>query len=205
MLSARKANLLVLVADEFDSVDRSTARDIIKRIGLNTDSDNLDALLIMVDLENQKVRVQMGLNLEPYIAEEEIKNYIYTAFGTDAKSPGEAIVKLLDSFSFLLVDEERLKLFAEAGINPRSYYAYLSNRQNYPVFFDNFTSGRTYAIAYLSGSDNTNFWERTTYWFRDDINWHGFFQGYSRNYIFNNFAVVRLNDVTQYCVVSSWG
>jgi hypothetical protein len=153
------ANMLVIVADEFSSIDKSDARQIMERAGLNSNKTNYDGLLIMLDLKNHKIRVQAGIDLSIYIKDYDISKIMEENFkdvGKDcqdkdckAKAVSAALQNTVQAIhDKLVVNKEILP-----GISPRSYYYYLSNAGETWTSVEDIKGGQTYAIVYVSTSD----------------------------------------------------
>ncbi|PIN81027.1 hypothetical protein COV13_02440 [Candidatus Woesearchaeota archaeon CG10_big_fil_rev_8_21_14_0_10_32_9] len=156
LLEKDAGSLLVLVADKFDSLDKSRARRFIENIGLNTEKDKYDALLVLIDLDSSKIRIQMGADLEKYVNEYDLSNMMSQAFAGEIVSNEDLnnrIVELLKKIEDKLAGE--YDYLAHLGIDSRSYYAYISNRGTTFSIVDHIVSEKKYVVAYMSSSSQT--------------------------------------------------
>ena len=79
-------NMLVVVADEFNSIEPSDARKIIENTRLNTNDTNYDAILFMLDLTNKKMRIHLGTDQSIFIKDYELNDIMEKEFSDAAKS-----------------------------------------------------------------------------------------------------------------------
>jgi hypothetical protein len=162
MQKKHAGNLLVITADKFKSMDPSDARGIIESTHLNTNETEYDGLLVMLDLQNETIRVHAGSDLSVFIKDYDINDILENEFkkAEDAADKCDTNKCKVDAINTALVnslDRITKKMSNEAGmlpgVSPRSFYYYLSNAgQNWPVV-DNIQTDKTYVIAYVGVSD----------------------------------------------------
>jgi len=218
LLLAKKGRLLIIIADEFDNIDRESAANLITDLNLNRNKDTKDAILLLVDINNQRVRLSLGADLEPYINEASINSMLKDSF---SKAPNleTAIYQLVGKIRTRLINEKKNKFLEKAGINLHSFYTYFANNGNYPLFLSDFKPGRTYAIAYASSTDERNYlagYGEDTKAIINNVlgmklfNPAGFNTRYTTFLVLvtgyfhqnpNNLIIARANDLNQYCKV----
>jgi hypothetical protein len=159
------ANLLVITADEFSSMDRSDARTIIENTRLNTNETTYDGLLVILDLKNRMVRVHAGSDLSAFIKEYDVAKILGDEFGKAEDASGDCpdrACMLQEVNKALLSSMERINSRLNAandmlpGVNPRSYYYYISNGGLTWSIVDNIKAKQTYVIAYVGVSDSVS-------------------------------------------------
>ncbi len=157
LLQNKRGSLLVLVADEFDSIDKSRARRLVDRIGLNTDQEKYDAVLVLVDLKNSKVRVHVGIDLDKYISEFDISSYLEQSFTGSIQNNQDLNQRIIDLLTKM---ENKINAhydyLSSLGIDSTSYYAYISNRGTTFSVIDHIIPEKTYVVAYMSTSSETS-------------------------------------------------
>ncbi len=156
------ANLLLITADEFSAMDPSDARGIIEDAHINTNESTYDALLVMVDLKNHKIRVHVGSDLSVFIKDYDINQILESRFQVAEKTAADCsdsacVKKAIGEATRLSIRDISRKMLGGAnaipGVSPKSYYYYLSNEgQTWPVV-DNIRTEHTYVIAYVGVSD----------------------------------------------------
>lgn len=155
-------NLFVVVAQEFNNIDRTAARRLTEQLNLN-EEDRFNSILLMIDLENRIARLHMGVELESYILEGEIEGMLSDHFGrlSGPDSLNQAILNLINDLDDALFGS-RSQVFQDLGITQRSYYNYLTNRLMAPPpqIISSITSDQTFAIGVASyKEENRVFWE----------------------------------------------
>lgn len=189
-------NLHVIVVDEFKSMEKADATDIITALNMNSNKTYYDAALILVDWENNKVRIHLGFELSRAVKEHELHEMMRLSFSgvneDNADSYSSALGDLVTRLKRKLLFTDGTGLVAEHGINPGTYYYYLSNAgYNWPLFPDKIISERTYAIAYISPTDSLSFWDQLYAWLGSEI------KGKQRQP--NNIIIAQVNEISQYC------
>lgn len=152
-------SLLILVADKFDSMDRANARRFIEDIGLNTKENKYDAILVLISLQDPKIRIHMGIDLENYMNEYDLSNLMSQTFNGAIQSNEDLNNRITDLMTKM---ENKLAgdydYLAHLGVDSRSYYAYLSNRGTTFSVIDHIVPEKTYVVAYMSSSSETGWW-----------------------------------------------
>jgi len=223
LLSTGRGQLLVLIADKFDSMDRVDSMNLVQDLNLNSNENSRNAILLMVDINNHKVRLTLGADLEPYISEYEISDLIKSSFAS-APNLETALSELVQKITSKIIDEKKNNYLSQAGINLHSYYAYFSTADNYPLLLSDFEPGKSYAVAYASSSQARPFFEGEGEGLKEDVNnlFHteifnpsnfntapqlcdifgfGFCVGGIQQRP-NNLIISRANDLNQYCKVT---
>jgi len=158
-------NLLVIVADDFSSMEKSDARTIIEDAHLNSNDSSYDSILILANIKKQSIRVQVGSDLSVFLKEYQINQILEKHFKTNLKNDcadetcnvkafNDALAASVQDIGEHLTNEaERLP-----GISPKSYYYYLSNGGETWLMTTDIEPDRTYAITYVATSDE-NKWK----------------------------------------------
>jgi hypothetical protein len=164
---ADSANLLVVAGETFDSFENSDARRIIEGTRLNSNTTQQDALLVLVDFQNHKIKIYAGSELSLFMKDYDIQDILDEEFEkarTEAKNCPTKVCKL-DAINGAL--ERTVNGMADKlingkeklpGVNPKSYYYYLSNGGETWTMLSDIETNKTYAITYVSTSDE-NKWK----------------------------------------------
>lgn len=147
-----RANTLVVVADNFNSINRKAARQVFSNTGINKGDYAEKGLLIMIDLEKQIVRIHAGENLRIYMENFEIVPLIESTVEGKANLD-EAVLSLIKGIEDRIFSNSLASMYVQNNINPRSYQAYMQNSQlNRPLIVEDIVKGRLYAVSFLSTS-----------------------------------------------------
>lgn len=153
ILAARGAQLFVVIAERFDSFEKKDAREIIESSRLNSEEGKYDAILVMVDLTRGKVRIQMGQDLDNYVAEQELTE-IVNVNANKAKDINEFVQGLMETLTLELVGNQNA--YAGMKIDPKSYFGLIWSNGNVGMIRKNIVPGNTYYIAYYSSTDKNS-------------------------------------------------
>ncbi|MGV8163009.1 MAG: TPM domain-containing protein [Candidatus Nanoarchaeia archaeon] len=159
-------NLLVIVAEDFNSMDKSDAREIIEDTRLNSNSTSYDSVLILVSIKQKKIRIHAGSDLSIYLKEYKMNEIMDEHFKSLTSCDGDECVRLFNEALANSVQDIGDKLTNEAeqlpGINPQSYYYYLTNGGETYTMISDIKTERTYAITYVATSDENKWsWVKT--------------------------------------------
>ncbi len=161
LLLERDISLVVIVAETFDSMERKDARRLYEKLGLNSEEDKYDGIMVLADIKRGIIRVVMGKELDVYIFEHDIEDLIESSVkakaGDSTVDISKAVQEVVNRIGDKILNEKKIKLFKDKGIDPRSYYAYMTNGINYPYIVDHVQSGLGYTISYMSSSDSKYF------------------------------------------------
>jgi len=148
--------LYVIVAEQIDRNERIDARQLIESLGLNTQKNNYDAILIIIDLTGE-IRLHAGQLQERRIKEHEITMLLQSSFQNivNQRDLNLAITQLIEGLEQKLLSPRR---YEELRIPQGTYYEYLSNDQTTAPIIENLMADRTYAIMYASVSDVYKWW-----------------------------------------------
>ncbi|MFT4311229.1 MAG: hypothetical protein ACMXX7_01230 [Candidatus Woesearchaeota archaeon] len=149
LLFSRKANLLVVVAEELHDTSRSGARRLIESLELNTPG-RYDSLVILIDLRNQIIRLHAGADLQSYFLEYEIEGILETNFGSEFRTFSDlnpSIIKLIKA----LLDKINSPSSLSEELNIQgTYLQYLTNDMETVFIPSDIFAGRTYAVAFMA-------------------------------------------------------
>lgn len=167
LLEQRSFNVLFVVAEEFDALNMRRMRNVIEHPDVNLNTENrYNSLLVMIDANNGVIRVQMGSELTNSMPEnvlEEELNSIFRRSTIEEYSDLEGLISnLVAEFEYYLIDEEGRDWSEDTGINPDSYYAYLSNQGgNFPIIGNVSEDKGTHYIAFYSATDKLSAFEES--------------------------------------------
>jgi len=156
-----KGNLLVLVADKFESNSRGDAIKIMESLNMNSKPNQYDAILVMVDVSNRSVRIIMGRDLDYMVKEVDVSAILKTSL--DKFNAGDVNGGTLDVVTNLynkLNGFQQNALVSREGFKTNSYYYYLSNGFKSMPFSQDLQSGYTYYIAFVSDSNKIGLWAK---------------------------------------------
>ena len=164
LLREKDVDLLVLVAEKFDTTDRADVRELYDSLNINSDKDKYDGILVLVDISEGTIRLLLGRNLDVYIYEPDIEDLIRDSVRKHTVDSevdvSLAVQEIVNNIGGKILNDKKSELFSKHGIDSKSYYAYLSNGINYPLFVDDIQSGLSYTISYMSGSDSATFMKK---------------------------------------------
>lgn len=153
-----KGNLLVLVADKFDSNSRDDAIKIMESLNMNSKKNQYDAILVMIDVSNRTVRIIMGRDLDYMLQESDVSTILKQSldkFNAGDVNGGtlEVVTKLYNKLNGF----QQNKLVSRDGFKTSSYYYYLTNGFKTITTSEDIESGYNYYIAFVSDSNKINF------------------------------------------------
>ncbi|MCF7865813.1 hypothetical protein K9L67_03670 [Candidatus Woesearchaeota archaeon] len=212
LLIKDKAQLLITIADEIEDLSRSKTNEIIDRLNLNTDEHSLNAILLIVDLENEEVRLHLGVNLEPYMTEQEIKTFLKENF-EDQEKLEVALLNTIEKIYSRLNKNNQEEEILKRGVLPKSYYMYMLNDGNFPLIISDIEPGRTYAISYSGTTDEISFFKdffNELFSFNlewapsqiGDVTYDSWWDWLTQNGKItnpNNLIISKSNEITKYC------
>ena len=163
LLRENRANLHVVIAENFDDINPRRGRQIIENNDINSEN-RYDALLIMIDLKEQRVLVRMGRELETFVYEHQIPGLIRQAFHTNLEGDNldDAILTLLDSFRNKMLGDT--SAWEDIGLRRGTYMSHLTNygSMSMPIIED-IQKDRTYVVAYI-GETRISFFRSISGW-----------------------------------------
>lgn len=149
LVSEGVGNLQVIVAQDLDTTQRFAVRSFIESKELDTQG-RLDAIVLLLDIEDRTVRVAMGAELERYISEPLLGYYLEQNF-YDIHDEIDFNNRLQSFISQLSEDLKNPSsgIIEELNLH-NSYYAYLSNGGIQHPFLQDMHPGRSYGVAFVT-------------------------------------------------------
>lgn len=158
LIQKDKGRLLVVVADEIKRHDKSTTRMLIEDLGLDSDKNVYDAILVTIDLENEQIRLTMGISLEQYVYEFELQELMKKQFSSKIIDINPPLQNFLEDIK-KTIDSNANEYFRTMDIGQKSYYSYLTNQGTTIAIMNEIEAGKTYAISYASTSNDLSWWQ----------------------------------------------
>jgi uncharacterized membrane protein YgcG len=152
------SNMLIVVADTFKDMKREDARIIIENTNLNSIESAFDGIVVTMDLKNRKMRIHMGADLSVLIKEYDLAKIMedkFAAIETECKDDVRCFTNKVLIAVVTKMKEEMTSTNELLTISPKSYYYYLSNGGYTWTMISDIEPERTYAITYVSASDET--------------------------------------------------
>ncbi len=150
-------DLFVVITPEMSSMAQARARTIAENIGLDNESSRRGVLL-MVGLDNNKVRLLLGAEHETRLLKEQIPNLLNQYFGliNDYSDLEESIMNTLEK----VLDELKIPEGGLERVPESSRLSYLSDGMNYPPQITDIKEGERYYVAFASDSEVPGFFSR---------------------------------------------